>query len=128
MAQNAHALGPGAALDVDDFLLLEAHEAGMRQIERNGDPGRVVRTEPFARDPGMRPHTDAALRELLVQVVEAVLEPGALDRQPEVAKAELEQLLVRQRRPGEFFTRHCRSWDGIRACPRLAGMMNEMGV
>src|SRR5438128_2242086 len=106
MPENSHALGPGAALDVDDLLFLQPHEARMRQIERNGDARRVVRAEPFAGDPGMGPHPDAPLFKLIVQIVETVFEPGALYRNLEVAKAKLKQLLVGQRGPGKFFTRH----------------------
>ena len=59
VAQDAHALAPGAAFDVDDHLALEPHQPRMREIERNGDARRVVRAEPFARKPGVRPDARA---------------------------------------------------------------------
>ncbi len=95
MAEDGHALRPGAALDVEHHLLLELHQAGMGEIEGDGDAGHIARTEPFARDPGVRPQLDALLLELLIERVQAVLEPGALDRDPQATEAALEQLLVR---------------------------------
>src|SRR6185369_8361452 len=53
MAENGHALGPGAALDVEHHFLLELHQARMGEIERDGNAGHICRTEPFARDPGV---------------------------------------------------------------------------
>ena len=53
VAKNAHAFGPGAALDVDDHLPLELHQALVGEIERDRDARRVFRAEPLARDPGM---------------------------------------------------------------------------
>src|SRR5262249_52211449 len=114
VAQDAHALRPGAAFDVEDLLLLELHQPRMREIEGERDAQRIVRAEPFARDPGMRPRPDVALRKLLVQGFEAVLEPGALDGDLEVLEAELEQLLLGQGGPGEFLARHGFSTRGRR--------------
>ncbi len=90
MAKNGHAFGPGAALDVDDHFSLEPHQPRMRQIERNGDAGRVVRAEPLAGNPGVRPHADAGLRQFVMQGDQAVLEPGALDGDLEVLEPDLE--------------------------------------
>src|SRR5581483_3819762 len=64
--------------------------------------GHVARAEPFARDPCVRPQLDALLLELLIERVQAVLEPGALDRDPQATEAALEQLLVRELFPGVF--------------------------
>src|SRR5207248_2687441 len=75
-------------------------------IERERDAGRVVRTEPLARDPGMRPHPQLALCELIEQIVEAILEPSACDGDLEILEAKLEQLLVGQSGPGKFLARH----------------------
>ena len=51
----------------------------------------------------MGPDPDAALLEFVVEIVEAVLEPGAFDRDLEVLEAKLEQLLVGQGGPGKFW-------------------------
>src|SRR5262249_54567341 len=96
MTEDGHALAPGAALDLEHHLLLELHQPGMGEIEGNGDAGHIRRAEPFARDPDVRPQPDAALLELLVESIDAILEPGAFDRHPQRAEAFLEQLLVRQ--------------------------------
>ena len=45
---------------------------------------------------------DAALGELVMEREQTVLEPGALDLHMEVLEADLQQLLVGQRRPGKF--------------------------
>src|ERR1700730_7186709 len=67
VAQNAHAFRPGVAFVVDDLLLLQLHQAWGGEIERDGDAGRILRAEPLARDPGVRAHADATLRELVVE-------------------------------------------------------------
>src|ERR1044072_9671718 len=58
MAEDGHAFRPGAALDVEHHLVLELHQAGMGEIERNRNAGHIRRTEPFARYPCMRPQPD----------------------------------------------------------------------
>src|SRR6185312_4679836 len=107
VAQNRHALGPGAALDVDDHLALEPDQPRVRQIERDTDAGGAVRAEPLAGNPGVRPYPQTRLRQLVMQALHAVFEPGALHGEVEVLEPELEQLLVGQIGPGKFLcTRH----------------------
>jgi hypothetical protein len=48
MTENGHALGPSAALDVEHHFLLELHQAGMGEIEWDGNARGAVRTEPLA--------------------------------------------------------------------------------
>src|ERR1700730_18210533 len=84
MAKNAHAFRPSTSLDVDDNFLLELNQATVGQIERDSDARRVFRAEPLARDPGMGPGPDAALFEFFMETAEAVLKPGAVDRDLEI--------------------------------------------
>ena len=123
--ENGHALGPGAALDVEHHLLLEFHQAGMGEIEGNRDAGHICRTEPFARYPCVRPQPDALRLQLFIQSAETILEPGAFDRNPQTAEALLEQLLIRQLFPRIFPTWHRhpevtrkRRLDGVTGCRR----------
>ena len=81
----------------------------MGEIERDRDARRVCRTEPLARYPGVWPQPDAPLFELVMERVEAILEPGAFDPDPQTAEAALEQLLIRQRFPSEFPAPHAAS-------------------
>src|SRR5580704_4755583 len=74
----------------------------MGEKERHGDARRVLGAEPFVGNPGVRPHVKAVLGKLVVQGQEAVLEPGALDLHMKVLEADLQELLVGQRGPGEF--------------------------
>src|SRR5262249_6024838 len=106
MTENGHALGPSAALDVEHHFLLELHQAGMGEIEWDGDARRAVRTEPLARYPRVGPQPDTPLFELFVETADAILEPGAFDRNPQTAEVALEQLLIRQRLPSVFPARH----------------------
>src|ERR1700691_3566115 len=62
----------------------------------------------------MRAHPDAVLVELIIERVQALLEPGALDRHFEVLEPDLQQFVVRQGRPGKFPTRH----DATNLAPR----------
>src|SRR3984885_11699470 len=97
MTENGHALGPSASLDVEHHFLLELHQAGMGEIERDGNARRLVRTEPFARDPGVGTQTNAPLFKLFVKSFDAVLEPRAFDRNLQTAEAPLKHLLIEQR-------------------------------
>src|ERR1700704_724708 len=106
VAEDGHAFGPGAALDVEHHFLLELHQAGMGEIEGNRNAGHICRTEPFARYPCMWPQPDAPLFELFVKRADTILEPGAFDRNPQTTEALLEQLRIRQLFPGIFPAGH----------------------
>src|SRR5438309_12110885 len=90
MTENGHALGPSAALDVEHHFLLELHQPGMGEIERDGNARRIVRAEPLARYPCVWPQADASFFELFMEIVEAILQPGAFDRNPQTAETALE--------------------------------------
>src|SRR5689334_11670868 len=106
MAKNGHALGPGAALDVEHHFLLDLHQAGMGEIEWDGNAGHICRTKPFARYPCVWPQPDAPLFELLIESRETILEPSAFDRNLQTTEAVREQLLIRQFFPSIFPARH----------------------
>src|SRR5258705_6625459 len=106
MTENGHALGPGAALDLEHHFLLEFHQAGMGEIEGNRNAGHICRAKPFARYPCVWPQPDAPRLQLFIQSAEAILEPGAFDRNPQTIEALLEQLLIRQVFPSIFPTWH----------------------
>ena len=55
----------------------------------------------------MRPQRQSAPTELVVERRAAVLEPGAFDLHAKVLEADLQELLVRQRGPGEFLAHPC---------------------
>ena len=104
--KNGHALGPGAALDLKHHLLFELHEAGVGEVERDGDTGHVCRAEPFARNPYVRPKRmprgpNSSWR-MPTQSSSQV--PFGCDLQ--AAEALLEQPLIRQFLPGMFAKRH----------------------
>src|SRR5580698_1621228 len=79
----------------------------MGEKERHGDTRRVLRAKPFVGNPGVRPHREAVLGKLVVQGQETVLEPSALDLDVKVLEADLQELLVGQRGPGEFLAHAC---------------------
>jgi hypothetical protein len=56
----------------------------MGEIERDRNAGGIVRAEPFVRHPGVRPDPKPSLRELVVEVFQAPLEPGTDDGDLEV--------------------------------------------
>ena len=102
MTKNGHALGPSAALDVEHHFLLDLHQAGMGEIEWNGNAGHICRTKPFARYPCVRPQPDAPTFELFMESAKTILEPSVFDRNPQTTEALLEQLLIRQLFPSVF--------------------------
>jgi hypothetical protein len=87
VAENAHTIRHRPPFDVDHPFALEPHQAGMGEIERNRNAGGIVGAEPFVRYPGVRPDPKPALRELVVEVFQAPLEPGTGDGDLEVLEA-----------------------------------------
>src|SRR5262249_38232237 len=106
MAEDGPALGPGAPFNLEHHFLLELHQARMGEIEWDRNARHTVRTEPLARYPRVRPQPDAPLFELLMELVEAVLEPGPFNHDSQTAEPALEQVLVGQRFPVVFSARH----------------------
>ena len=94
VAQDAQARLRVAAFDLEHLRQLELRQPRVREIERNGDAGHAVRREPLVGQPVVRPERQAARVELGVDLRDALLELGALDREAEIAQAHLEQLLV----------------------------------
>src|SRR5215813_6518601 len=70
---------------------------------------------------------DASLIELIMEIAETIVEPGAFDRDPEVLQAELEELLVGQRGPGKLLTWHdsLETSKGWRLHGVMAGMWRQ---
>ena len=66
----------------------------MGEVERDRDAGHAVRAEPLVGQPEVRPELEAAGLQLAVQLGDALFEVGALDREVEVAQAQVEQALV----------------------------------
>jgi hypothetical protein len=99
VAQNAHQPIAVAALDLAHQAPLDAHQAPMRQIERNRDTRNSIGREPFGRQPAMRLEADAARRQFAMQALDRLREVSALDGELQVAESQAEQLLVRQRLP-----------------------------
>src|SRR5262245_8683693 len=106
MAENGHALGPGAPFNLEHHFLLELHQARMGEIEWDRNARHTIRTEPLARYPRVRPQPDAPLFELFMELVEAVLEPGPFNHDPQTAEPALEQVLIGQRFPVVSSARH----------------------
>src|SRR5712691_9788385 len=123
VTENGHALGPGAALDIEHHFLLDFHKAGMGEIEWDGNAWHICWTKPFARYPCVWPQPDAPRLKLFIQSAEAILEPSVFDRNLQTTEALLEQLLIRQLFPRIFPTWHrqpevikTRYLDGVIGC------------
>ena len=63
----------------------------MREIERHGEPGHVAGREPLVGQPDVRAEPNVLLLELRVEFRDAVLEPGAVDGDAEIAQPELHE-------------------------------------
>ena len=65
-------------------------------------PGVFSGRKPLARNPGVGPHPDVVLFEFAVERVQAVLKPGAFDRDPEVLKPDLSNSASDSEAQGNF--------------------------
>jgi hypothetical protein len=95
----------------------------MGEIEWDGNARRAVRTEPLARYPRVWPQPDTPLFELFMETVDAILEPGAFDRNPQTAEAALEQLLIR--RVSQAYFRRGIGPPNMRAIQHRDGVMGR---
>src|SRR5690606_30698983 len=73
---------------------LEPHETGMEQVERHGEPAHAAWREPLVAHPDVRLEAKAARVELAVQLVDAIADPGAVERDAEVPQLDLQEALV----------------------------------
>ena len=92
--------GVVAAFDLEHLRELELREAWMREVERNRDARHAVRREPLVRQPVVRaedctPRASSSALTVAMRCSSSV--PSIVDA--EIAHADLEQLLVGQRRP-----------------------------
>ena len=55
VAQQPHTVIAPAAFDVQHHILFQFDQARMGEVERYGHPRYAVRTEPFIRQPEVRP-------------------------------------------------------------------------
>ncbi len=92
---DAHAPVRIAAFDFQHLVQFELGEAGMSEIEGDGDAGYVIRTEPFIGQPKMGMKAKAARIEFLVQLGDAILKSAARNLDVEVAQPKIQQLLIR---------------------------------
>ncbi len=99
VAQYPHQPIAVAAFHLAHEAPLDAHQPPVRQIEGNGDSGYAVRREPFLRKPTMRPKSYSPHLELAVQAQDSLLQLRPENRELQVAEAQTQQLLVRQRFP-----------------------------
>jgi hypothetical protein len=96
VTEQAHALQTGAALHLEHHLPFEADESRMRQIERDADAGDAVRRAPFVTQPRVKTEAPKPRRiELFAEAFHAVFEPGVFYGEPELAEANVEELLGR---------------------------------
>ena len=88
-----------AAFDLFHLMTLKLHQAWMSQIKRHRDTRYAVGREPFFGQPHVRPQADAAPLQLVIDVLQPALQRRARQLQLQIAKAQLQQLLVRQAHP-----------------------------
>ena len=83
-----------AAFHFAHHLSLELLQAWVGEIERHGKAGNAVRRKPLGRQPDVRPESQPAALELVVQLLDLGPQRAAPERQPEAAEAEVEERLV----------------------------------
>ncbi len=76
----------------------------MREIERHGDTRHAVRGKPFLGKPHVRAEVNAALFELDVKARDPPPQGGTLDAQLQIAKPQVQQLLVGKTSPRQRLT------------------------
>ena len=94
-----------AALDLHHLVQLELLQAGMREIEGDGDGRDTIRAEPLVAQVTGGPQEQPARFELAVEPGDARFELAALDANAEVTDAKAQKLFVAQGGPGGIWQR-----------------------
>jgi len=89
------ALLGGPTFDLEHLVHLEQLEPRVREVERNRDRGHVVGRLPFEAEVAARARQELAPLQCTLQLRDARFELAPFDLEPEVADADLEELLVR---------------------------------
>src|SRR6185503_5248400 len=101
MSHDAHALGARCPFHIEDLIALEAAQAWVREVERDGEPGDPAGREPLVGEPDVRLEHELSRVELLVQLRDTRSEPRSLDGNAEVLEPDLEQSVIAVALPGE---------------------------
>src|SRR5262249_23061060 len=101
---------------------LQLRQAGMDQVERNGDAGDAVGRVPLVGDPAVRAEDEMLALELAVEALDPRPDRRALEDEVEIAHAERQQLVVPQPAPRAPWMRACRHRfaGGVTLLGRLA--------
>ena len=92
--KDPSALGLAGTFHFEHLTALEPHEAGMRQIERNGEPKHAIRVEELLRQPGVRQSNDVARLQFAMQALDPPRHQGAFHLNGQVAETRGQQGLV----------------------------------
>src|SRR6185503_2100659 len=79
VAQDTKAFGIGAAFDLQHLLPFELHQAGVREVKRDGDARHSIRRKPLFRQPNMRFEPNSPGIQLTVQSLDVGLKKRPLD-------------------------------------------------
>ena len=101
MAHDPHALGARRSLDVQELIVFKPAESRVGEVERDREPGDVRRREPVVREPDVRFEPQEPLFQLGVEPVDALLQPGALDRETEVLDPHSQEAVVGEALPAQ---------------------------
>ena len=94
VTQQHHAPLGRSAFDLHHLAEFERLEAGMGEVERDGDGGYSLRGKPFIAQVAIGLESDAARPEFTVKLLDAWFKLAAFDSKIEIADAEGEQFLV----------------------------------
>jgi hypothetical protein len=94
VTHDPHAFGARRTFNVQKLVVLETPQARMRQVKRNGETRNVCRREPVVAQPDVRPEAEEPLIQFRVQPLDALLQPGSLDREAEVPDAHSEKAVA----------------------------------
>jgi len=91
VSHDASELVTRAAFNIEHLTALQPNEAGMCEIERDGEPGHTEGGKPFLGEPDVWAESEAASLERFVESIDARCEPRPFYCKAEVLDTELEQ-------------------------------------
>src|SRR3984893_12931144 len=96
MTQDAQALLFGDTLRLQHQSTLQSDQAGVREIERDGEPDNVVRVEPLLRKPDRWPYSYSAIGEFSKHLLGSLIDQSSFEPDRQVTESGPQQLLIRE--------------------------------
>jgi hypothetical protein len=94
VSKDTHTLLFGCTFDLEHLAALQFHEAGVCQVEGNGEAGHTVRSEPFLRYPNVGPKAKASYFKLGIKPLDSVFKRRPFDAHGKIPESQIQKFFL----------------------------------